>query len=48
MANQLDIVVVDKLRKKAVTIDVAIPSGSNIKKKEYKKVGKKQRAEGGS
>jgi len=34
MANQLDIAVVKKLQKKAVMIDVAIPSNGNIKKKE--------------
>ena len=37
MANQPDIVVVDKLQKKAVLTDVAIPSDSNIKKKEHEK-----------
>ena len=38
MANQSDTVVVDKLQKKAVVIDVAVPSDSNIKKKEDKKL----------
>jgi len=32
MANQPDIVVCDKLQKKAVVIDVAAPSDNNIKK----------------
>jgi len=36
MANEPGIVVADKLQKKAVMIDVAIPSDSNIKKKEHK------------
>lgn len=39
MANQLDIVVVDKVDKKAVVIDVAASNGSNIKK-EYEKLEK--------
>ena len=37
MANQLDIMVADKLQKKAVVVDVAISSDSNIKKKEHEK-----------
>ena len=40
MANQPDIVVVDKERKRAVVIDVAIPADANIRKKEHKKVEK--------
>ena len=40
MANQPAIVVVYKLQKKAVVIDVAIPSDSNIKKKQWKNVEK--------
>jgi len=42
MANQSIIVVVDKQQKKAAGIDVAIPSDSNIKKKERKKLEKYQ------
>jgi len=38
MANQPDIVVFDKLQKKAVLIDVAAPSDSNMKKKEHVKL----------
>ena len=34
LANQPDIVVVDKQKKEAVVIDIAVPSDSNIKKKE--------------
>ena len=37
MANQLDIVVADKRDKKAVLVDVPIPSDSNIRKEEHKK-----------
>ena len=40
MANQLDIVLVDKLQKKAEMIHVAIPSDSNIKKTEHEKLEK--------
>ncbi|XP_015256200.1 PREDICTED: programmed cell death 1 ligand 1-like [Cyprinodon variegatus] len=42
MANQPDIVLIDKQQKKAVVIDVAIPSDSNIKKKEHEKLEKYQ------
>ena len=42
MANQPDIVVVDKHRKRAAVIDVAIPSDSNIRKKEHEKLEKYQ------
>ncbi|KAK1798039.1 hypothetical protein P4O66_000539 [Electrophorus voltai] len=38
MANQLDIVFVDKQQKSAVVIDVSIPSDCNIRKKEHKKL----------
>lgn len=41
-ANQPDIVVVDKQQKKAVVIGVAIPSDTNIRKKEDKKLEKYQ------
>ena len=40
MANQPVIVVVYKLQKKAVVVDVAIPSDSNTKKKQWKNVEK--------
>lgn len=43
MANKPDIVVVDKERRMAVVIDVAIMSDSNTKKKEHKKLEKYQR-----
>ncbi|TWW73485.1 hypothetical protein D4764_15G0008790 [Takifugu flavidus] len=42
VANQPDIVVVDKHRKTVVVIDVAIPSDSNIRKKEHEKLEKYQ------
>ncbi|XP_078022977.1 uncharacterized protein LOC144462717 [Epinephelus lanceolatus] len=42
LANQPDIVVVEKHQKKAVVVDVAIPADSNIRKKEHKKVEKYQ------
>ena len=42
LANQPDIVVVDKQRKEAVVMDVAVPSDSNIKKKKYEKLEKYQ------
>ena len=42
LANQPDIVVVDKERKRAVVIDVAIPADANIRKKEHEKVEKYQ------
>lgn len=40
MANQLDTLVVDKWRKTAVVIDVAIPSDSKIRMKEHVKLEK--------
>ena len=40
MANQPDIVVVDKHQRTAVVIDVAIPRDSNIRKKEQEKMEK--------
>ena len=42
LANQPDIVVIDKQKKEAVVIDIAVPSDSNIKNKEYKKLEKYQ------
>ncbi|XP_054913489.1 uncharacterized protein LOC129377515 [Poeciliopsis prolifica] len=42
MANQPDIVVVDKHQRKAVVVDVAIPSDCNIRKKEHEKLEKYQ------
>ncbi|KAI3377775.1 hypothetical protein L3Q82_008918 [Scortum barcoo] len=42
MANQPDIVVVDKEQKRAVVIDVAIPSDNRIRKKEHEKLEKYQ------
>uniref|UniRef100_A0A087YQ23 Uncharacterized protein n=1 Tax=Poecilia formosa TaxID=48698 RepID=A0A087YQ23_POEFO len=42
MANQPDIVVVDKQQRKAVVVDVAIPSDYNIRKKEHEKLEKYQ------
>lgn len=42
MANQPDIVVVDKLQGKAVVVDIAIPSDGNIRKKEHEKLEKYQ------
>ncbi|XP_055368940.1 uncharacterized protein LOC129604854 [Betta splendens] len=42
MANQPDIVVVDKEQSKAVVVDVAIPSNGNIRKKEHEKLEKYQ------
>ncbi len=42
VANQPDIVVVDKQWKKAVVIDVAMLSDSNIRKKEHQKLEKYQ------
>ncbi|TWW69263.1 hypothetical protein D4764_18G0000690 [Takifugu flavidus] len=42
MANQPDIVVVDKHQKTVVVIDVAILSDSNIRKKEHEKLEKYQ------
>lgn len=40
MANQLDTLVVDKQRKTAIVIDVAIQSDSNIRMKEHMKLEK--------
>ncbi|KAF7654704.1 hypothetical protein LDENG_00066000, partial [Lucifuga dentata] len=42
LANQPDMVVVDKEQKRAVVIDVAVPADSNIKKKGHKKIEKYQ------
>ena len=42
VANQPDIVMVDQRDKKAVVVDVAITSDSNIRKKEKKKLEKSQ------
>ncbi|KAK7929498.1 hypothetical protein WMY93_005893 [Mugilogobius chulae] len=38
MANQPDIVVVDKEQRRAVVVDVAIPSDGNIRRKEHEKL----------
>ncbi|KAF7648097.1 hypothetical protein LDENG_00161950, partial [Lucifuga dentata] len=38
VANQPDMVVVNKEQKRAVVIDVAIPSDGNIRKKEHEKL----------
>ena len=43
LANQPDIVVVDKQKKGAIVINIAVLSDSNIKKKEYEKLEKYQR-----
>ena len=42
MANQPDIVVVDKHQRTAVVVDVTITSNSNIRKKEHEKLEKYQ------
>lgn len=42
MANQPDIVVVDKKQSRAVVVDIAIPSDGNIRKKEHEKLEKYQ------
>ncbi|KAF7666275.1 hypothetical protein LDENG_00113730, partial [Lucifuga dentata] len=42
LANQPDVVVVDKEQKRAVVIDVAVPADSNIRKKEHEKIEKYQ------
>ncbi|CAK6950273.1 uncharacterized protein LOC127616771 [Scomber scombrus] len=42
MANQPDILLMDKQQKKAVVIDVVIPSDNSIRKKEQEKLGKYQ------
>ena len=38
LANQPDIVIVDKQKKEAVVIDIAVPRDSNIKNKEHEKL----------
>ncbi|CAK6975403.1 hypothetical protein D4764_15G0008790, partial [Scomber scombrus] len=42
MSNQPDIVLIDKKQKKAMVIDVAILSNSNIRKKDHEKLVKYQ------
>jgi len=42
MANQQDIMVVNEQQKKGVVIEKAIPSNSNIRKKEHEKLGEYQ------
>ncbi|KAF7640661.1 hypothetical protein LDENG_00024680, partial [Lucifuga dentata] len=44
LANQPDMVVIDKQQKRAVVIDVAVavPADSNIRKKEHEKIEKYQ------
>lgn len=42
LANQPDIVVVDKKHKGAVVIDTAVPTDTNLKKNEYEKQEKYQ------
>ncbi|XP_051920732.1 uncharacterized protein LOC127600296 isoform X1 [Hippocampus zosterae] len=42
MANQPDIVIIDKGQRKAVVVDVAVPSDGNIRKKEHEKLEKYQ------
>ncbi|XP_051924320.1 uncharacterized protein LOC127602290 [Hippocampus zosterae] len=42
MANQPDIVIIDKGKRKAVVVDVAVPSDGNIRKKEHEKLEKYQ------
>ncbi|KAF7663723.1 hypothetical protein LDENG_00203700, partial [Lucifuga dentata] len=42
LANQPDMVVVDKEQKRAVVIDMAVPADSNIRKKEHQKIQKYQ------
>lgn len=42
MVNPLDIVVLDKVGKKAVRTDVTVPNDSNISKKEQEKMEKYQ------
>ena len=42
VANEPDIAVVDEHQKTAVVVDVAIPSGGNIRKKEHEKLEKYQ------
>ena len=38
MANQPDIMVVDKEQRKAVVVDVAVPSDGNIRRKKHEKL----------
>ena len=45
MANQPDVVVVDKRQRTAVVEDVAIPRDGNIRKKEHEKLEKYQELE---
>ena len=45
MANQTEIVVVDKHQKRAVVIDITFPSGSDIQTNERERLEKYQRAE---
>ena len=42
LSNQPDMVIIDNQKKEAVVIDIAVPSDSNIKKKEYEKMEKYQ------
>ena len=42
MANQPDIVIVDKVKKQATIVDIAVPNDVNIKSKEQEKVQKYQ------
>ena len=42
LANQPDIIIVDKQKKELVVIDITVPSDSNIKKKESEKLKKYQ------
>ena len=42
IANRPDIVIVDKEKKTATVIDVAVPSDCNIRKKEHEKIDKYQ------
>ena len=42
IANRPDIVIIDKEKKTAMIIDVAVPSDCNIKKKEHEKIDKYQ------
>ncbi|XP_051931065.1 uncharacterized protein LOC127607055 [Hippocampus zosterae] len=42
MANQPDIVIIDKGQRKAVVVDIAVPSDGNIRKKEHEKLEKYQ------
>ena len=42
VANRPDIMAVDRQGKKAIVVDVTIPSDSNIRKKEHEKLEKYQ------